>query len=374
VYVQLVDPAADSPAYDHQLAAALARRGADVELVTSRFLYASLAAAREYRVTESFYRYSTRLGLKHRRRRRAIKALEHVPDMLRHRRLARPADVRHYQWLSLEALDLALLCPTRPRVMTMHNVLRRGDARRTMAVTRQLADRMDAVVVHTKGGARRLEELGVDPARVHVIAHGAFDYLARLEPALPLPPELAAVEGPVVLVFGLVRPYKGVDVLLRAFKEVHGAELWVVGRQLSGTMAEYHDLARQVSCTVRFVTDYVPEAQVQAYFRRADIVVLPHRRIDQSGVLHIGLAFGKPMVVSALGGFIEVAEEHGAVRLVPPEHPAALADAIQGLLDAPDERMRLARQAERAAANHYSWDRIAAGTLDLYDELLLQRK
>lgn len=373
VYVQLVDPAADSLAYDHQLAGALARRGADVELVTSHFLYASLAPNPAYKVTESFYRRSTQLGLERRRRRRVLKALEHVPDMLRHRRLTSAADVRHYQWLSIEALDVALLSPARPRVLTMHNVLRRGDARRTVLVTRQLAQRMDAVVVHTRAGAQRLEELGVDGSRVHVIAHGAFDYLGCLEPAMPLPPELAAVEGPVVLVFGLVRPYKGVDVLLRAFRDVHGAELWVVGRQLSGTMAAYHELARQVPGTVRFITDYVPEEQVQAYFRRADIVALPHRRIDQSGVLNIGLAFAKPMVVSALGGFIEVAEEHGAVRLVPPEDPQALAAAIQALLDDPNERMGLARRAERAAADHYSWDRIAARTLELYEELLLRK-
>lgn len=370
MYVQLVDPGADSPPYDHQLAAALTRRGAQVELVTSRFLYSSIPAPRDYRVTEAFYRRATRMGLERRRRRRVVKVLEHVPDMLRHRRRARQADVRHYQWLSLEPLDLALLSPGRPRVMTMHNVLRRGDARGTMAVTRRLAERMDAVVVHTKRGARQLEDLGVDAGRVHVIAHGAFDYLTRITPAMPLPPELAAVEEPVVLMFGLVRPYKGLDVLLRAFQEIHGAELWVVGRPLSGTMTAYHELARRVPGTVRFLTDYVPEAQVQAFFRRADIVALPHRRIDQSGVLHIGLAFAKPMVVSALGGFVEVAEEHGAVRLVPSEDPGALAGAIQRLLDHPDERMGLACQAEHAAASHYSWDRIAARTLELYEDLL----
>lgn len=370
MYVQLVDPGASSAPYDHQLAAALARRGADVELITSRFLYASVPTTHDYRLTEAFYRRSTRMGLDHRGRRRVVKALEHGPDMLRHRHHAAKADIRHYQWLSLERIDPALLSRARPRVMTMHNVLRRGQAPGAIRVTRRLAEHMDAVVVHTKRGAEQLQDIGVDRERVHVIPHGAFDYLAHLTPVMPLPAELSAVEGPVVLVFGLIRPYKGIDVLLRAFREVRGAELWVVGRPLSGTMDDYHELARHAPCPVRFITDYVPEAQVQAFMRRADILVLPHRRIDQSGVLNIGMAFGKPMVVSALGGFVEVAEEHSAVRLVPPEDPSALAEAIQQLLDDPDERMRLAHHAERAAATHYSWDQIAVRTLQLYDELL----
>src|SRR5204863_202777 len=79
----------------------------------------------------------------------------------------------------------------------------------------------DAVVVHSEHGAARLrDELGVDGSRVRVIPHGAFDYLTRLPEERSLPPELAAVERPVVLFFGLLRPYKGLDVLLDAWRAV----------------------------------------------------------------------------------------------------------------------------------------------------------
>ena len=89
---------------------------------------------------------------------------------------------------------------------------------------------MDAVVAHSEHGARRLrDEVGLDPARVRVIPHGAFDYLTRLPDEAPLPAELEGAEGPVILFFGLLRPYKGIDTLLRAFRRVEGAELWVVG-------------------------------------------------------------------------------------------------------------------------------------------------
>jgi glycosyltransferase involved in cell wall biosynthesis len=369
--VQIVDPSGDVTPYDHALSAALARRGAEVELVTSRFLYGPMPPERDYGVSESFYRRATRRGLDARRSRRAVKLLEHVPDMLRYRRRAGEADVRHYEWLPLEPVDWLLIPPDRPRVMTLHNVRRRGESRRAAAVTRRLAGRMDALVVHTRDAARLLgERIGVDATRVEVIPHGAFDHLTRQPEEVPLPDELAAVEGSVVLCFGTVRAYKGVDVLLQAFREVEGAELWVVGRPLAMDMEPLHELARRVPGRVRFVTRYVTDPEIPAFFRRADVVALPYRLIDQSGVLYIALAFGKPIVLSDVGGFREVAGEHGAAVLVPPGEPAPLADALRELLSEPERRAALGARAAAAAAGAYSWDEVGRRTLSLYEELL----
>lgn len=360
--VQLIDPSGDVTPYDHSLAAALARHGASVELVTSRFLYGPLPAQRDYRLTEHFYRRATAGGLGNRRARRAMKLAEHVPDMLRLRRRAATADVRHFQWLPVEPLDLALLPPARPRVLTMHNVLRRERER----LTRRVAARMDAVVVHTRAGAAELERLGADPARVHVIPHGAFDHLTAQPDERPLPQELAAVEGPVVLYFGTLRPYKGIEVLLEAFRSVRGAELWVVGSPLGTAPERLRELGGP---NVRIVPRYLGDPEAPAYFRRAGVLVLPHLKVDQSGVLFAGLAFAKPMVLSDVGGFGEVARDHGAGRLVPPGDPGALGEAIQALLDDPGERERLSGRAAAAAAGEFAWDGIARRTLDLYEDL-----
>jgi glycosyltransferase involved in cell wall biosynthesis len=277
--------------------------------------------------------------------------------MLRHRREAAAADVRHYQWLPLERLDLRLLPATRPRVLTMHNVIRRD------RLDRRLVERMDAVIVHTRRGAELL-----DSPRVHVVPHGAFEHLTRQPDERPLPAELARVEGPVVLCFGLIRPYKGVDVLVEAFQEVEGAELWVVGRPLGVSMERLRRLAPPGR--VRFVDRYVSDREQPAYFRRAELLVLPHRSVDVSGVLFAGLAFGKAMVLSDVGGFREMVDAHGAGRLVPPGDPDALAAAIRELLARPDERADFERRAEAAAAGPYSWDRIAERTLSVYEAVL----
>ena len=92
---------------------------------------------------------------------------------------------------------------------------------------------------------------------------------------------------------------------------------------------------------VRFVTRFIEDAEIPAIFRRADLVVLPYRDAEHSGVLYTGLAFGKPLVLSAVGGFPEVAAT-GAARLVPPEDPAALAAALTELIADPAARERLA--------------------------------
>jgi glycosyltransferase involved in cell wall biosynthesis len=360
--VQLVDPSAFTPPYDRSLAAALARAGADVELVTSRFLYGNVPAPDGYEVKELFYRRSSARGLDAPAR-RAFKLAEHVPDMLRYRAHAARADLVHYQWLTMEQLDMWLLPPRRPRVLTAHNVVAHERRPGQAAARRRLLRKMDAVVVHSRHGAERALALGAEAERVHVIQHGAFDYLTRQEHERPLPSELAAVEGPVVLFFGLIRPYKGLDVLLRAFRQVHDAELWVAGMPRTD-MAPLRALA---DGRVRFVPRFISDEEIPAYFRRADVVVLPYRDADQSGVLYTALAFAKPMVLTSVGGFTELGD---AARLVPPGDEPALAAAIGDLLADPVERERLAAAAAGAAAGRYSWDTVAQSTLALYRELL----
>jgi glycosyltransferase involved in cell wall biosynthesis len=375
VKVQLVDPSAFTPPYDRSLAAALAARGADVELLTSRFLHGPVPPAEGFRVSECFYRRSAARGLQAPAR-RAFKLAEHVPDMLRFRRAARKegrdgrgADVIHYQWLTFPAVDSLLLPPTRPRVMTAHYVLPPQPSRRELAGARRAFGAMDAVIAHSEHGARRLRELvGLDPARVRTIHHGAFDYLTRLPREKPLPAELEGAEGPVILFFGLLRPYKGIDTLLRAFRRVEGAELWIVGNPRM-QVEPLHGLAAEAPGRVRFLTRFVEDAEIPAIMRRADLVVLPYRDAEHSGVLYAALAFGRPLVLSAVGGFPEVAEL-GAARLVPPEDPASLAAALGELVGEEAAREELAKAAAAAASGSYSWDEAARRTLALYEELL----
>jgi glycosyltransferase involved in cell wall biosynthesis len=285
--------------------------------------------------------------------------------MLAYRRAAVAADVVHFQWLTIQPLDVHLLPRSQPLVLTAHDVLPREPRRGQLAAQRRLYERVDAVVVHSEHGrARLVEQLGVAPAKVHVIAHGAFEHLARSPREQPLPPALAAVGGPVVLCFGLLRPYKGVDVLLEAWREVDGAELWIVGMPRMDIDA----LRASAPPSVRWVPRFVTDDEIAAYFRRADLVVLPYREIDQSGVLFTALAFGVPLLLSAVGGFPELAA-HGAAALAPPGDAPALAAELRRLVADGAARERLAAAARAAAAGPYSWDAIARRHLALYGSL-----
>jgi glycosyltransferase involved in cell wall biosynthesis len=371
--VQLVDPSAFTPPYDRALAAALARIGAQVELVTSRFLHGPVPPAEGYRVEEVFYRRSADRGLDAPAR-LPFKAAEHLPDMVRFRRRASDADVVHYQWLTVPPLDVRLLPRHRPRAMTAHYILPPQPSRRQVRSARRVFGAMDAVVAHSEHGASRLrDEVGIDAARIRVIPHGAFDYLTKLPEEKPLPAELEGAEGPVVLCFGLLRPYKGIENLIEAYGRIDasGAELWIVGNPRMD-VEPLRRQARETGGRVRTVTRFVDEAEIPAIFRRADLVVLPYLDAEHSGVLYTGLAFGKPLLLSAVGGFPEVART-GAARLVPPGDTAALADALQELIGDQAARAELAAAATRAATGAYSWDEAARLHLDLYRDLIEAR-
>jgi len=378
VRVQLVDPSAFTPPYDRALAAALARAGAEVELVTSRFLYGPVPSADGFRVSERFYRRSAARGLEAPGR-RAFKAAEHLGDMLRFRRdssqsvAARGApDVIHYQWLTYPPLDVHLLPPTRPRLLTAHYIAPPSPGRRQLASAHRVYERMDAVVAHSEYSAARLrDEIGLDPAKVRVIPHGAFDYLTRLPEEKLLPAELEGAEGPVILCFGLLRPYKGTELLLDAFRRLEGAELWIVGNPRMD-VGPLRELAAAAPGRVGFVTRFVDEAALPAIFRRADLVVLPYLDAEHSGVLYTGLAFGKPLVLSAVGGFSEVAAT-GAARLVPPGDVEALAATLAELVADGAARAEMSAAARAAAAGPFSWDEAARLTLGLYCELIEAR-
>ncbi|MBV8713302.1 MAG: glycosyltransferase family 4 protein [Solirubrobacterales bacterium] len=366
MHVHIVDPSAYTPPYDHALSAALARAGAEVELITSRFGYAGVPEGDGYAVRELFYRHAR--GAPGSRARTAAKLLEHVPDMWRYRTVGERADLIHFQWLAVQAVDRYLL-PARPIVLTAHDLLPREPRPGQVWAGRRCYDAVDAIVVHSRYGRGQLiDGLGVDAAKVRVIRHGAFTHLTVQPSEVPLPGELAAVRSPVVLFFGLLRPYKGIETLLESWRGISGAELWIVGRP----RMPLESLRASAPSGVRFVPRFVSDPELPAFFRRADIVVLPYartERLDWSGVLATALAFGKPIVVSDVGGLGEVAAE-GAARLVAPDDAGALRAEVLGLLENPQERERLARAALTVANGPYSWEASARETLALYRELV----
>ena len=367
--VTVADPPAYTPPYDHALCEALADRGLDVTLATSRFRFEDVPAPAGYRRLECFYRVAPGSA--------AAKAIQHPFDMLRLARRARAeaVDVVHFQWLPIPRLDRMLVRSfPRPVVLTAHDLTPREVRLGARGGTTELFQRADAVIAHSQAGANRLVNRQHVPAdRVHVIPHGAFTHLADLAEG-PQPPALTKLEGRrVVLFFGLVRPYKGVDLLVEALAGTpDDVVLLVVGMpRMSLEPLERRARELGVADRVRYVSRFVSDAEVPAYFRRADVVVLPYREIEQSGVLYTALAFGRPLVLTAVGGFPEIAAQ-GAARLVEPGSVDSLRDGLLTVLGDEALRQDLSRGA-LALAERHSWRRAAALTEDLYQRLVQER-
>lgn len=365
--VDLLDPSAYTPPYDRALAGALAAAGADVRLLTSAFPYGEVPAAPPgVQIDERFYAGAR--GQAGSRRRQLSKLLRHAPEMVRYRREAarRRVDVVHAQWLALPQLDRYLLPRDVPFVITAHDVLPREARIGLKAAQKQVYRGADAVVVHSEHGRRRLiGEVGLPANQVHVIPHGAFAHFGALTPQLP--PELAAPAGPVAVLPGLLRPYKGVDLLLEAwasFGDTPPGELWIVGHPRMA-LPPKASLPPGVTIVDRFVS----EAELAGVLQAADLVVLPYREIDQSGVLYSALGLGRPMLLSDVGGFPEIASG-GCADLFATGDAAALADGLQRLLGDAERRTVLSDNARAAAASTYSWEAIAAAHLDLYRTLI----
>jgi glycosyltransferase involved in cell wall biosynthesis len=128
-------------------------------------------------------------------------------------------------------------------------------------------------------------------------------------------------------------------------------------------------LADRAPGRVRILPRFISDPEIPALMRRADILALPYREIEQSGVLYTGLAFGKPMVLGDVGGFAEFGRTYDAARLVPPGDAEALAATLNDLIADPAKRAELSAAAKAAVERAYGWDAIAASTLALYERL-----
>jgi glycosyltransferase involved in cell wall biosynthesis len=170
-----------------------------------------------------------------------------------------------------------------------------------------------------------------------IVPHGIYDhYRAGTGVATPALRE-APSEVCNLLFFGVIRPYKGLDDLIRAFdsipdEAIHRYWLTVAGETWEGWTVPAELIANsRYRDRITFVNRYLHDTELDAYLRGADAVVLPYRRSSISGPLHVAMAYGLPVVITDVGGNAEAAEAYGGLLLVPPGDPVALRTTIQGL-------------------------------------------
>jgi glycosyltransferase involved in cell wall biosynthesis len=349
MHVVLADPPAFTPPYDHELASALARHGARVELVTAPFRYGARLEPDGYVLDEGFYRHASRMDAY--AARIAVKALEHPFGM--RRLLRRSADVLHLQWLAAPELDLALLRTHTPLVFTAHDLLPRRTARRE-GLWRRLFARFDGIVVHSERGRETLAAFGVPATKLRVIPHPVF----RSDPP-------RADDGRTVLALGVIRDYKGLPDLVAAVHAVPEARLLVAG----DPRISLDELVATAGHRAEWRLGYLPRPEIERALSEASVAAFPYRaELDQSGALLQALGAGVPAVVYDVGGLGEVVARYGAGRVVAPGDVDGLAGALRELLDDLDA-LAAAREGAARARDALTWDAAAAAHLELYEEL-----
>jgi glycosyltransferase involved in cell wall biosynthesis len=358
VRIVIADPPSYTRPYDHSLAAALARRGHDVHLVASPFRYGSVPEPNGYRTHEVFLPVSNRLfrAWPRSRLRYLVNGLEYVPSAARLVRRVRELepDVVHVRWLWPLAKD-------HPIVFTAHDL---PAARAPDPVWREPLGMVDRVVVHSRRGVEALERFGIDADRIRQIPHPVFDAgVFQIRPPT----------GRTLLFFGLMRQYKGLDVLVSALPAIGAAlpdaRLVVAGDPLD-PVEPVRELAERlgVSGRIEWRLGFLLDAEVRELMEASALVVLPYRRLDASGVLGTALGHGRPVVVSDVGSLAETVAEFGAGRVVPAGDAEALASACIELLRDDEELNRAYAGALRAAAT-LTWDGAARAHERVYQEV-----
>lgn len=226
-----------------------------------------------------------------------------------------------------------------------------------IAFTRFAFQFVDLFIVQSHAVEKELKEFR-HQANAVFVPHPVYEIFGGATSKARARTKLGITSKRVLLFFGYVRRYKGLDTLLEAFaflRKTLDVHLMVVGEF-------YHDerIYRRliddlgIKDCVTVVSDYVPNGLVGAYFSAADVVVLPYRSATQSGIAQIAYQFDKPVIATDVGGLAEVVRHDVTGFIVPPENPAALAEAVTHFYRKKCESAFV--QAVRKEKKKYSWE------------------
>lgn len=188
-----------------------------------------------------------------------------------------------------------------------------------------LRKNLNAYIVHSESDKFKVaERYKIDPDKIHVIPHGLYDHYGEVMENKKAKEIISIKEEFVILTFGLIRKYKGIPYLIQAFEQLpedmaRKSRLLIVGEIWEGR----EELLNQVKSSryqekITLIDEYVPDNMVPIYFGAANVVVLPYTRASQSGIAHIAMSFGKPVIVSEVGGLKESMGSYAGAFFVPP--------------------------------------------------------
>ena len=268
-----------------------------------------------------------------------------------------------------------------PLILTVHNPLPRAERFARFTDVRALFNIADHFIVHAEQNRDSLlQRATIDPARISVVPLGpslqnqeeSSQDQARDKLKLPS-------QKQVILFHGLIKPYKGLLDLIEAVTLLHPqhphVHLLIAGR-CDGDEKPYLEAitAHKLEEVTTTHFQFIPSADVPMYFAASDVVCFPYRDASQSAALLTAYRFGKPVVVTDVGGLPETVEDGKNGFIVPSQNPAALAEALGKLLDDAALREQFGARSYELSQTRFGWGRAAELTLAIYERVLNERK
>lgn len=292
------------------------------------------------------------------------------------------ADLLHAQWWSLPLFPVYLLIFScfkircRPIVITVHNVLSHEKSYTYKKLSGFLFKFADHLIVHTeKNKEQMIKEYGISPDKLSLIPHGSLDFHVKHNiDREEIRKEMGFDRNnKIILLFGTIRSYKGVDTALKAFAtviaKVPDSRLLIAGK-LWEKWEPYQNLIKKLNIEeyVSTYLDYIPSGEVYRYFTASDIVILPYHHFDsQSGVGATAVSFRKPLIVTDVGGLPDLVCDRRFI--VKPNDESLLASAIIECINDP-VRLKSMKDASDTIIEKLSWPAIAKKTYSIYNQLL----
>ena len=235
----------------------------------------------------------------------------------------------------------------------------------------------DAILVHSSSDLNALVADGIDESKITVIPHGTYVQYCPDQDASPIRAKAQLglpAQGRVILFFGTIAPYKGLDLLIEAFARLRDEDantyLVIAGKPLED-FAPYRRRIQELNLVDRVLLDlrYIPFAEFPKYFSAADLVAFPYRRISQSGVLQLAYAYRRPVVVTNVGGLAEAVAEDRTGMIATTFGADELSSAMRRVLADPEEAMRMGERGRRLADSKYSWGPIVEKIAHVYESV-----
>lgn len=276
-----------------------------------------------------------------------------------HRVLKGSPDIVHF---TNENIWLAGLAPivSRRLVWTLHDPQpHSGDSFRKKLATRILAKLSKKIFVHYQFNFEMARQAGADPSKLVVIPHGDYNFYEKYKQPDAQPRRM-------ILFWGRIRPYKGVESLIESATLLpQDVEIVIAGEGAGVYKTRVKDDSR-----IKLIDRFLSEKEIAELCQECSVVVTPYIDASQSGIVPVAYAFSKAVVATNVGALPEQVEDGVTGLLVPPNQPDKLAEALIKILDNPDMAAAMGIAGYRKSHTDMSWDSIANKVYSAYQSVM----